>query len=416
MNGKRSNDDQVAADEAFARSLDYGVHSWSMVSDQERLWKQAQQREKRKQSKKDREEKKQPASEAPAETAYHLDGLEVTPLMTFLAHCVQDVVSGETVHEAGTRWKKFVTSATLEDFLREFQALAARGLCDVKEIGSLAARVKFVCLRAVLVALGVTEQFMTRFDSYPASRQQRQPRATLLCTKKYALTIIFRRDIHREWLPLTFQTVGCACGRTDCRFLDGREVTEAVTEARSRGMGEAFVLPGELPAKRRRGNDPPQPAPPVTLRSKGAGMVVPKTCNGGKGRCSKGRLVVCQTAGVAFCLNHYKQRRAPRNNGRQGRLRVSTMVTVRASHWDPFVAHSVHGLTVPALTSETDVARHGDIGEHACALCVDEAVSVARFDEFAQRWLCLTHFTAAFPNEDAAEVSGGEEEGSGMDE
>ena len=403
----------MAADEALARSLakssDYGVQSFSAVLGQERLWAAASRRARKKDNKKKKESEQKEVVKA-----YNLEGLEARPVMTFLAHCVQAVVTGETVHEAGTRRKKFVTSATLEEFLRESKALAARGLCEVKEVGVSAARLKFVCLRAALVSLGETEAFMTRFDSYPASRQQRQPRATLLCTKAYPLTLVFRVETAKEWLPLTFDTVGCACGRPDCRFLEGREVASDDNVAvEARGMGEAFVLPGELPAKRRRGAQPPEP---VTVRPKGQPPQGASNCGGGgDGKCTKGRRVMCRSAGLAFCLRHYRLRRAPRNNGRASRVRVSTSVTVTASHWDPFVAHAVHGLTVQALIAPPMMsAAHADIGEEACALCRDGEVSVARFDEFAQHWLCLTHFSSEFPNEDRADVSE-EDEGSGMD-
>jgi hypothetical protein len=175
------------------------------------------------------------------------------PCLKYLSQCIRQMIQTEPPSDAGTRRKDFVWTENLAQAVKVFTELQRRRLCTVKE-GPGVVFVRFHCLNAVLTAMEVTEDYMTRFATTPAQTYQRQPRVALLVIPGFELKVTVRQITDDVYLPFDdYVETGCVCPRPQCVFCKGRKITHTPEEPKALGrpMGSPFVHE-ELPAKRKR--------------------------------------------------------------------------------------------------------------------------------------------------------------------
>lgn len=258
---------------------------------------------------------------------------------------------------------------------------------------------------------------MTRFDGHPFPLQLQQPRATLVCTPAFPVKIVWHERTRLEFLPVEFVETGCVCGRRTegcaCSFLAGAPLgKDEPPTAHVRGMGEAFVVEGELDKKRKRrkvqrfgaSSSSSSPPPRVTLTAPVLASQA-ETCHRAGATCAKGRVVLCPATGHWWCRTHWRTR-VVSNNGRTRRTTLAASLTITLSFWNPFILHRAHGLETNEEKadeddeSEQDERQHGDLSSlGVCARCESALEGPTRWDAFEQRWLCFRHFSEQFPSE-----------------
>jgi hypothetical protein len=285
----------------------------------------------------------------------------------------------------GSRRRRVATHMTQQEARRLSRHWAKEGLartiCDTE----VTLTVKFDCARAALLGLGTDALAVTRFASAPAPQHQRQPRAALLATPAFPLTLTWLRRPRLEHLPLRIgdQSTPCYCPR--CREDEPppappRAAAALAEPAAVQGGGGFATLEARMMAevaaisgkKRKRvqrviaaaepppGSKPPPLAPkrprlrhrlqmPVMPavacpRACGRPRVVPrsrpaKDAPCAASPCTSTVTLFCRVTGKDWCRRHWETSRLEDGAGRSTRTVMLRWLVIKVAFFDPHVFH-----------------------------------------------------------------------------